>query len=182
MPSLVVADTSALLSLGVGAQEAQRNSFPDSLACLVQSRDVLIPRAVEQEIVDAANYTPAGIVAHGANDVFSYTSCGDITIESSSSPAQLAPSLDKGERRAIQLANDEGADEFLCDEINPSNMIVISQALATPSSVSSIELVCELIVEGVIQKSQGEVLLQTIAPHRNWCNNSHFQTIMNGRF
>lgn len=180
MPPLAVADTSALLSLGVGAQKAQNNPFPNPLDCLVQARDVVIPPAVEKETTDAAYYTPPDITAHGANDVLHHISKGDITVESITASLQGSPSLDKGERHAIKLANDEGADEFVCDETNPTNTAVISQALTDPDSLlSSMELVIKfIVVDGLITKSEGEDMLRTIAPHRSWSNNAHFQKVM----
>lgn len=179
MPPQAVADTSALLSLGVGAQMAQQQSF-DPLDCFVQTRTVLIPDRVKQETIDAAQFKPPDKTAHGADAVLDYISSGDITVEQTAVPPGLAPSLDRGERKAINLANDKGADEFVCDEIDPSNSNVISQNLSNLGSLlSSLELVCKFVVENKIAKPDAEKLLFAIGSYRSWQNNPHFRQIMN---
>ena len=110
--SRVVADTSALVSLGTVADHD-----PSPLDCLCCEYEVLVPREVVNELEDVASYADAqGQAAAAVLDRRS-----DLDVCRSDLDADFP--LDDGENAAVTLANDMDAAMFLCDEFNRLGLV-----------------------------------------------------------
>ena len=108
----VVADTSALVSLGTVADHD-----PSPLDCLCCEYEVLVPREVVNELEDVASYADAqGQAAEAVLDRRS-----DLDVCRSDLDADFP--LDDGENAAVTLANDTDAAMFLCDEFNRLGLV-----------------------------------------------------------
>jgi predicted ribonuclease YlaK len=111
MPNLV-ADTSALVSLGLAA-----GSDPDPLSLCLASSQVFVPAAVIAELRATASYDDD--LGRAATLVLERTE----NLSTRSVELDTEFPLDDGENAAVTLANDIDAAIFLYDEFNRLGLI-----------------------------------------------------------
>ena len=158
--SVLVADTSALVSLGVVATEE-----PDPLARCLTCYEVIVPTAVIEELREVASYDDA----HGraAAAVLDRTDA----FETQSIALDAEFPLDDGENAAVTLANDRGAALLLCDEFTQLGLIHAS--LADTRLVTTPTLLSVFVRTGQLSAGDALVLLDEISDARSWDANSY---------
>lgn len=177
----VVADTSALVSLGVpSADEGYDTSAdPDPLQYLLTSCDVFVPPEAISELDALTQYQD--IHAAAASNVLAARSFVDVR-----DPYQLSDApdsrptfgLDDGETDGIVLANQFGVDGFLTDEFGGNNFAVIHAALRGPRIVPTPRLIRDYARNSHMTNSQAATLIQAINPHRSWDNSPYVTQIL----
>ena len=160
--SLLVADTSALVSLGIGAGMA-----PDPLNICLSRYEVVIPAVVTEELQEIAVYDDV----HGR----SATTVLDRAerFETRSVELDAAFPLDAGENAAVSLANELDASLLLCDEFNQLGLIHAS--LADTRLVTTPTLLSVLVRTEQLSPADARVLLEQISTARSWETNSYVQ-------
>ncbi|WP_436909400.1 hypothetical protein [Halosimplex marinum] len=156
----VVADTSALVSLGVVAGDA-----PDPLAVLLDAGTVLVPETVLTELESVAEYDDAS--ASAATAVLDERPA--MTVESVALDDSFP--LDDGENAAVTLANERGADQLLCDEFNA--LALVHASLADSRLVTTPLVLAAFVRSGRIDADEATRLLDRIADARSWDGNSY---------
>lgn len=157
--SLLVADTSALVSLGiVGTADT------DPLALCLDSYELLVPEVVV-ELEDVASYEDA----HGQGAQAVLDRAGTFTVQSVSLDAAFP--LDDGENAAVTLANDTDAAMLLCDEFNQLGLIHAS--LANTRLVTTPTLLSVFVRNGQLNPEVAISSLDTIAAERSWDENQY---------
>lgn len=158
----LVADTSALVSLGIAA-----DSDPNPLSLCLDGYDVLIPDAVAEELREIASYDDE----HGraATTVLDRTS--ELTVRSVELDAEFP--LDDGENAAVTLANEIDADLFLCDEFNRLGLVHAS--LADTRLVTTPVLLSVLVRTEKLTADEALTRLDEISTARSWETNSYVQ-------
>jgi predicted nucleic acid-binding protein len=161
MPT-VVADTSALVSLGTAVDES-----PDPLALCVESYSVVVPETVLDELEDIASYDDA----HGraATAVLDWRDAFRVL----SVELDAGFPLDDGENAVVTLANDRGAELVLCDEFNSLGLIHAS--LADSRLVTTPTLLSVLVRTDRLSATEARSLLDVISGVRSWEANSYVQ-------
>lgn len=177
----VVADTSALISLGVPAADAtyDTTSNPDPLQYLLTSCTVFVPTQVEAELRTTAQY--ADIYAAAAANVLAATAHYQIEdpLQRSDTPNTLpAYGLDDGETAGIVLANVRAVDAFLTDEFAGTNFALIHATLTGPRIVPAPRLVCDYARNGHMTRGEARELLSIMSKHRGWSNNAYVQQLL----
>ncbi|ACV12623.1 conserved hypothetical protein [Halorhabdus utahensis DSM 12940] len=160
--SVLVADASALVSLGIVAE-----GDPDPLALCLDRYEVVVPIAVVDELQEIAAYDDE----HGqaATAVLDRTD----SFETRSVDLDAEFPLDDGENAAVTLANDLDAALFLCDEFNQLGLIHAS--LADTRLVTTPTLLSVLVRSGQLSSTAAEGLLDEISDARSWDANSYVQ-------
>jgi len=160
--SILVADASALVSLGIVAE-----GDPDPLALCLYRYEVVVPTAVIDELRDIASYDDE----HGraASAVLDRTD----EFETRSVDLDAEFPLDDGENAAATLANDLDAALFLCDEFNQLGLIHAS--LADTRLVTTLTLLSVLVRSGQLSTTAARQLLDEIGDARSWDANSYVQ-------
>lgn len=156
----LVADTSALVSLGVAADDD-----PDPLAVTLDAYEVRVPRTVADELEDVAAYDD--VHGEAAEAVLSRT--GDLTVSAASLDESFP--LDDGENAAVQLANDDGAELVLCDEFEQIGLVHASLAdarLLTTPTLLSVLVRCDRL-----PRADARDALDAIADASSWSSNSY---------
>ncbi|WP_436932292.1 hypothetical protein [Halosimplex halobium] len=156
----VVADTSALVSLGVVAGDA-----PDPLAILLDTGTVLVPETVLTELESVAEYDDASASAAAA--VLDERPV--MTVESVALDDSFP--LDDGENAAVTLANERGVDQLLCDEFNA--LALVHASLADSRLVTTPLVLTAFVRNGRIAADEAARLLDRIAEARSWDGNSY---------
>ncbi len=156
----VVADTSALVSLGV---VADYDSSP--LDCLFSEYTVLTATEVVDELRDIASY--ADNHGHAAKAVLNRLE--RIDVRQVALDADFP--LDDGENAAVTLANDVDAAMFLCDEFNQIGLVHAS--LVDTRLVTTPKLLAVFVRNDLLTESDAETLLDEISDVRSWTNNSY---------
>jgi predicted nucleic acid-binding protein len=160
--STLVADASALVSLGVVAAEES-----DPLALCLARYDVLVPQAVVTELEEIASYDDvhgqAAATVLGRSDTY--------TTESVALDAEFP--LDDGENAAVTLANDRDAALLLCDEFDQLGLIHAS--LADTRLVTTPTILSVLVRTDHLSTSEARTLLDQISAARSWEANSYVQ-------
>ena len=158
----LVADTSALVSLGIAA-----DTNSDPLALCLSVYDVLVPAEVVEELREIASYDDD----HGraANAVLDRTA--DVTTQSVDLDAEFP--LDDGENAAVTLANEIDATLFLCDEFNRLGLIHAS--LADTRLVTTPTLLSVFVRTEQLTSDEALTLLDEISTARSWDANSYVQ-------
>lgn len=159
--SILVADTSALVSLGIVAE-----STPDPLALCLDGYEVLIPSEVLAELREMAAYDDHGRAATVVLD-----RATELTVQSVELAADFP--LDDGENAAVTLANERDAALFLCDEFNRLGLIHAS--LADTRLVTTPTLLSVFVRTGQLSSSDARTLLDVISDARSWNANSYVQ-------
>ena len=158
----LVADTSALVSLGIAA-----GVDSDPLGRCLTRYEVVIPETVIGELRDVASYEDD----HGraASTVLDRTS----EFRTKSVVLDDEFPLDDGENAAVTLANELGATLLLCDEIERLGLIHASLAdtrlVTTPTILSVLVRTEQLTPEDAL------ILLDDISTARSWDGNSYVQ-------
>lgn len=160
--SQLVADASALVSLGIAADDN-----PDPLALCLTRYEVVIPTAVIEELREIASYDD--LHGHAASIVL------DRADSFSTQPTELDAEfpLDDGENAAVTLANDIGAALFLCDEFNQVGLIHAS--LADTRLVTTPTLLSILVRGKHLSIADARRLLDETSDARSWGENSYVQ-------
>jgi len=156
----LVADTSALVSLGVVSSQD-----PSPLSLAIEHYEFHIPNEVESELQDVAAYTDT----HGQAATAILGNLEAIIIEDASLDQKFP--LDDGENAAVSLANDIDAGLFLCDEFNKLGLIHAS--LADTRLLTTPTLLSVLVNDGALSASAASTALDTISDARSWGSNAY---------
>lgn len=158
--ALIVADTSALVSLGTVA-----NATSNPLDVLLELHDVVVPEQVIDELAETASYDD--ISAEAARSVLDRRSAlGVRSVELD----ETFP-LDDGENAAVTLANDIGAAQLLCDEFN--RLALVHASLVETRLVTTPLLLTAFVRNGVLPPAAGEAFLAEMSEARSWSENSY---------
>jgi len=160
--STLVADASALVSLGVVADDD-----PDPLALSLTRYDVVVPTAVIEELRETASYDDA----HGrvADTVLDRTG----TIETRTVDPDTGFPLDDGENAAVTLANERDAALFLRDEF--AQLGPIHASLADTRLVTTPTLLSIFVRSGELSAADARGLFDDISDVRSWETNNYVQ-------
>lgn len=157
---LVVADTSALVSLGT---VADHESSP--LDILIASHGVVLPEHVVSELRDTAAYgDTAGMAAAAVLDRLDSVTVREVVLDDEFP-------LDDGENAAVTLANDLDATQLVCDEFN--RLALVHASLATTRLVTTPTLLIALVHNGELDVSAAVDLLSAIREARRWGSNRY---------
>lgn len=177
----VVADTSALVSLGVPSADAayDTETDPDPLQFLLTSCTVFVPPEVVSELDSITQYQDV----HGAAAANVLAARSHLTVEHPYRLADVPDSrptfgLDDGETDGIVLANALDADGFLTDEFGGTNFPVIHAALRGPRIVPTPRLLRDYARNGHMTDSQARNLIEGIRPHRSWGDSPYVTRIL----
>jgi len=156
--SILVPDTSGLVSLGIVAGEP-----PDPLSMCLTRYDVVVPAVVIDELRDiAAHGRAAGLVCDRSDSV---------TTRSVALDGEFP--LDDGENAAVTLANEIDAAILLCDEFTQIDILHASLAdtrlITTPTPLSV------LVRTDTLPPEEARTLLAEISEKRSWNANSYVQ-------
>ncbi|QCC61711.1 hypothetical protein NP511_21320 [Natrinema thermotolerans] len=160
--STLVADASALVSLGVVADDN-----PDPLALCLSCYEVVVPMAVIEELREIASYDD--VHGRGATTVLDRTK----TLEVRSVDLDAEFPLDDGENAAVTLANDLDATLLLCDEFNQLGLVHAS--LADTRLVTTPTLLSVLVRTEQLSAADARAILDEISDARSWDANSYVQ-------
>ena len=160
--STLVADASALVSLGVVAEDE-----PDPLALCLARYEVVVPTAVLEELEEIASYDDV----HGRAAATVLDRTDAFTTQSADLDAEFP--LDDGENAAVTLANDRDAALLLCDEFNRLGLIHAS--LADTRLVTTPTLLSVLVRADRLSAAEARTLLDAIGDARSWDANSYVQ-------
>jgi predicted nucleic acid-binding protein len=155
---VLVADTSALISLGIAD-----DGTPVQL--LFQEYDVRVPSAVVSELEDIAAYDDAH--ADAATRVLD-----QIVDEHVQEPDdQPDYPLDDGETAAIALANERNAAVFLCDEYH--ELSTVHALLAESRLLTTPKLIEVFTLRGVLSVDDAKGTLSEMVDERSWRGNPY---------
>lgn len=160
--STLVADASALVSLGIVADED-----PDPLALCLARYEVVVPTAVIAELRELASYDD--VHGRAAATVLNRTAA----LDTQSVDLDTEFPLDDGENAAVTLANDLDAALLLCDEFNPLGLIHAS--LADTRLVTTPTLLSVFVRTEQLSAAEARLLLDEISDARSWDVNSYVQ-------
>lgn len=160
--SRLVADSSALVSLGIVADED-----PDPLTLCLAQYEMVIPTAVVEELREIASY--ADVHGRAATAMLDRTAA----FETRSVDLDAEFPLDDGENAAITLANNLDAALLLCDEFNQLGLIHAS--LADTRLVTTPTLLSVLVRTEQLSVADARTLLDEISDARSWDANSYVQ-------
>lgn len=158
--TLVVADTSALVSLGtLSGHEA------NPLDALLDGHDVLVPTQVVDELNDTVSYEDhSGRAAQAVLDRRS-------RLDVQSTPLDETFPLDDGENAAVTLANDLQAAQLLCDEFN--RLALIHASLVDTRLVTTPTLLIAFVRNDVFSAEDAAGLLKEMSDARSWEGNNY---------
>ena len=158
--SILVADASALVSLGVVA-----DTEPDPLSLCLTRYEVIAPTVVIEELREIASYDDihgqAAASVLGRTDLF----------ETRSVELDSEFPLDDGENAAVTIANELDAALLLCDEFNRLGLIHAS--LADTRLVTTPTLLSVLVRTEQLSVAAARRLLEGISDARSWNANSY---------
>ena len=165
--SILVPDTSALVSLGIVAERD-----PHPLALCLDRYEVVVPTTVIQELHDIASYDDSH--SRAATAVLNRTNL----FESRSIDLDTEFPLDDGENAAVTLANELDASLVLCDEFNQLGLIHAS--LADTRLVTTPTLLSVFVRTEQLSVADGRMLLDEIIDARSWQTNSYVKRACSG--
>jgi predicted nucleic acid-binding protein len=175
----VVADTCALVSLAIPKADTTYDTAvdPDPLQYLLTGCDVTVPTQVEAELREMAGYDD--VHAAAATNVRAASKHYAVVdpLDHEDAPEALPTyGLDEGETAAIVLANGLGVDGLLTDEFNQLARIhaLVEGARLVPTP----RLLRDYARNGHLTDAQARRLVETIAPHRSWGENSYVQAVL----
>lgn len=158
--ALVVADTSALVSLGTVADHEH-----SPLDIVIETHDTVIPEQVVSELRETASYEDrSGAAAAAVIDRLPA-----VTVRATS--LDEAFPLDDGEHAAVTLANELDASQLLCDEFN--QLALIHASLADTRLVTTPTLLIAFVRNGTLSVAAAEDLLDRIRDARSWGANTY---------
>ncbi|WP_435077476.1 hypothetical protein [Halococcus sp. AFM35] len=156
----VVADTSALVSLGVVAERD-----PSPLDCLLSEYTILTATEVRDELREVASYTDEhGRAAGAVLDRLERINVRQVDLDADFP-------LDDGENAAVTLANDRDAAMFLCDEFNQIGLVHAS--LVDTRLVTTPKLLAVFVRNGALTKADATAALDEMSDVRSWADNSY---------
>ena len=158
--STLVADSSALVSLGIVAE-----ADPDPLSLCMVRYEVVVPTAVVEELRQIASYDDEH--SRAATAVLDRTDA----LDTRSVDLDAEFPLDDGENAAVTLANELDAALLLCDEFN--QLGVIHASLANTRLVTTPTLFSDLVRVDRLPVSDARALLDEITNARSWETNSY---------
>lgn len=177
----VVADTSALVTLGVPRADADydTDTAPDPLQYLLTSCDVSVPPEVVSELQDLTQYRDV----HGAAATNVLATRDHYTVDDPYERTETPDSrptfgLDDGETDGIVLANGLAVDGFLTDEFGGTNFALVHAALQGPRIVPTPRLLCDYARNGYMTVEDARRLISTISPHRSWENSPYVAQLL----
>lgn len=157
---LVVADTSALVSLGTVVDS-------DPFSFVVDAHRLVVPNRVLEELRETAEFDdPSGEAAAAVLD-------RRRTFEVRDADLNGTFPLDDGENAAVSLANELAAGQLFCDEFN--RLALIHASLAETRLVTTPTLVVSLVRNGVISVDVATALLDEMSSARSWAGNSYVE-------
>ncbi|WP_255191864.1 hypothetical protein [Natronobeatus ordinarius] len=177
----VVADTSALVSLGVPRADDRydTDTSPDPLQYLLTSCDVVVPPEVVSELRDVAQYHDIhGAAARNVLAARAYYAVEDPYDRSETPDSRPAFGLDDGETDGIVLANALEADGFLTDEFGGTNFALVHAVLTGPRIVPTPRLICDYARGGHMSHDAARTLIESIAPHRSGENSPYVAQLL----
>lgn len=158
--ALIVADTSALVSLGTVATHRK-----SPLGIVLDTYQVCIPERVVSELQETASYDDrSGDAAQAVLDRRSAFS-----VRAANLDADFP--LDDGENAAVTLANDLDATQFLCDEFN--QLALVHASLADTRLVTTPTLLTALVRNEHLAPAVAEELLSKMSDARSWERNTY---------
>lgn len=158
----LVADTSALVSLGIVA-----DADPDPLSLCLEDYDVTVPDAVLGELREVAAYDDD----HGRAATAVVDRTAEMTTRSVGLDADFP--LDDGENAAVTLANEIGAALLLCDEF--THLGLVHASLADTRLVTTPTLLSTFVRNDRLPSADALTFLEGIAAARSWDANSYVQ-------
>lgn len=158
----VVADTSALVSLGTVAQHD-----PSPFDRLCAAHDLVLPELVIEELQETAAYDDAS--GDGASHILDRR--GDFDLRSVDLDETFP--LDDGENAAVTLANTIDATQLLCDEFN--QLALIYASLVETRLVTTPTLLVAFVRNGIISETHAADLLTEISDARSWSGNTYVE-------
>ncbi|NEU58709.1 hypothetical protein [Halorussus sp. MSC15.2] len=158
----LVADTSALVSLGIVA-----DTSPNPLSLCLDRYDVFVPDEVVEELEEIASYDDE----HGAAATAVLDRTAELAVRTVDLDAEFP--LDDGENAAVTLANEIDAALFLCDEFNSLGLIHAS--LADTRLVTTPTLLSVFVRTDRLTPDEAHALLDEISAARSWETNSYVQ-------
>jgi len=172
----VVADTSALVSLGVPRADADydTDTAPDPLQYLLTSCDVSVPPEVVLELQDLTQYRDVhGAAATNVLAARDHYTVDDPYEQDGTPDSRPTFGLDDGETDGIVLANALAVDGFLTDEFGGTNFALVHAALQGPRIVPTPRLIVDYARNGHLSHEEAQTLITTISPHRSWENSPY---------
>lgn len=160
--TVLVADTSGLVSLGVAAGQD-----PDPLSLCLAAYNVRVPETVVDELRETASYEDQ----HGEAAQMVLERTDSVTVQSVVLDADFP--LDDGENATVTLANDIDAALCLCDEFNRLGLIHAS--LADTRLVTTPTLLSVLVRTGQVTSAETLAVLEDVSRVRSWDENSYVQ-------
>lgn len=160
--ALVVADTSALVSLGTVITDPK-----SPLVVLLNEHQVAIPEQVVSELQETASFEdPSGDAAQAVLDRSS-----DFDVHATDLDEDFP--LDDGENAAVTIANDLHATQLLCDEFN--HLALIHASLADSRLVTTPTLLTAFVRNEHLSAQEAEDLLIAMSDARSWATNSYVE-------
>ena len=157
---LIVADTSALVSLGTVA-----GGSLNPLDLLLGSHTVVVPEQVIDELTETASYDDAsGEAAQAVLDRRSAFETRSVELD------ETFP-LDDGENAAVTLANERDAAQLLCDEFN--RLALVHATLAETRLAATPVLLTALVRNEAIAPDAAKSFLVEMGDSRSWSSNSY---------
>jgi len=156
----IVADTSALVSLGVVADRE-----PNPLDYLLDAHELAVPERVVSELEETAAYDDAS--GRAAGETLSRRE--QFTVRDVELDGTFP--LDDGENAAVTLANGLDAVQLLCDEFNRIGLVHAS--LTGTRLVTTPSLLVALSRAGALAAPEVEALLDEISDARSWDGNAY---------
>ena len=155
---VLVADTSALVSLAIPANDAP-------IRLLFEEYDVRVPPAVVDELQDIAAYED--VHADAATRVLDQIA--DPYIQKPNEQPNYP--LDDGETAAIALANEITADVFLCDEY--AELSTIHALLSEARLMTTPKMIEAFVLRDVLAAAKAQAALSEMVTERSWRNNAY---------
>lgn len=157
---LVVADTSALVSLGTVADHEK-----SPLGILLDAHDAVVPEQVVSELRETASFEDrSGAAARAVIDRLT-----EFTVRATELDGDFP--LDDSEHAAVTLANDLEATQLLCDEFN--RLALIHASLADTRLVTTPTLLTAFVRNGALSGAEAEELLTRMRDARSWGSNTY---------
>ena len=177
----VVADTSALVSVGVPRADADydTDTAPDPLQYLLTSCDVSVPPEVVSELQNLTQYRDIyGAAATNVLAARKHYTVEDPYERDETTDSRPTFGLDDGETDGIVLANALGVDRFLTDEFGGTNFALVHAALQSPRIVPTPRLLRDYARNGYMTAEEARRLITTISPHRSWENSPYVAQLL----
>ena len=175
--AVLVADTSALVSLGVASvpdEESHENAgsgtnggAADPLSICLDEYAVFIPDVVGDELREVASYDDE----HARAATLVLDRLDELTVTAVELDETFP--LDDGENAAVTLANELDADLVCCDEFGRLGLIHAS--LADTRLVTTPTLLSAFVRAGRLTPAEARDVLDVIGAARSWESNSYVE-------